>query len=154
MLKGSTVPFLALSALVLSACGSSGPSLSEFKQGFAADKAAFSAIGNDVGVALQTAPKKTNAELATEFSVLASRAAQQQTNLQALKAPSKYRHDLTTLISDFTPVIADLRAIAAAARADNAKAAETSAASLVRHSVTLKSADVGLSRALGIPLTQ
>lgn len=139
-----------LTALALAACGSSGPSLTDFKKGFAADKAAFSAIGNDVGVAVRTAPKKTNAELATEFSVLASRAAQQQTNLQALQPPSTYRHDLTALIGDFTPVISDLTAIAAAARSDNAKAAETSAASLVRHSVTLKAADVSLSRALGI----
>jgi hypothetical protein len=158
----STIPALALAALSLSACGASSssssspaaPSLGAFKTGFARDKAQFSKLGNDLGVAVLGAAKKSNSQLESEFSALAGRTDQQQAALRKLNPPAQYKAKLDELIADFGPVAKEMKAIAAAAGSGNAAAARSSATGLVKDSAALKTVDVALSTALGIPPTK
>ncbi len=171
MPKRSTIPALALAALSLSACGSSSsssssqtssppkasapatPSPGAFKTGFAKDKAQFTKLGNDLGAAIQAAPKKSNSQLASQFDALAARTTQQQAALRQLNPPAQYKAKLDELTADFGPVAKDMKAISAAARSNSASGARTAAARLVKDSAALKAADVALSTALGIPVT-
>ncbi len=163
----ATIPALALATLSLSACGSSSsqtsgssksstpaaPSLSAFKAGFAHDKAQFTKLGNELGLAIRTASKKTNSQLGAEFNTLASRATQQQTKLGKLNPPARYKAKVDELIADFGAVGKDMKAIATASSTNDAAAARSSATRLVKHSAALKTVDVALTAALGLPQT-
>ncbi len=166
----STIPALALAALSLSACGSSSssssghtshrskadtpaPSLSAFKTGFAKDKAQFTALGRSLGAAIQGASKKSNAELGSEFKGLAARTVQQQAQLRKLNPPPRYKGRLDELITAFGSVAGDLEAVAAATGSNDAARARKAATSLVQHSAGLKTVDLALTRALGLPQT-
>ncbi len=169
MSKRLMLPALALAALSLSACGSSSssssqtssqakttpaaPSLSAFKAGFAKDKASFTKLGNDLGVAIQKAAQTSASQLQKEFSALSARTRHEGEKLAKLDPPAKYKAQLDKLVSDFGPVATDMDAIAKAAGTNDATAARKAAASLVRHSAALKTEDVSLTRALGLPQT-
>ena len=153
VLGRSMVSGAILVTLGVAGCGSSGPSLSAFKSGFQADKAQFSAIGRDLQSSLQTAGKKTDAELGAEFSGLAARASQQAASLRKLNPPSKYKNLRDQLASDFDVVTADLSTIASAANSHDSTTARAATIKLIRDSATLKSVDDSLTTSLGLPQT-
>jgi hypothetical protein len=150
----STIASAALLTVVLAGCGgSSGPSLSSFKSGFAADKAQFSKLGTDLGAAVAGAGSKSNSQLATEFGALSSRATQQAAQLRKLDPPSKYKTELASLAAGIDIVAADLRTIAAAATAGDARAARAAAETLAQNAATVQANDQTLTRQLGLPQT-
>ena len=142
----------AVVALAIAGCGgSSGPSLSSYKSGFQVQKTSFRQLGSDLGQAISTAPQRSNSQLATEFATLTQRATAQAAGLRKLNPPSKYKPQNDTLAADFDTVAADLKAIATAASTNNGTAARTDSTKLVRDAAQLKSVDVGLTGALGLP---
>ena len=154
MRSRSTIAACALLSVGLSGCGgSSGPSLSSFKTGFAADKAQFTKLGTDLGVAVTGAAAKSNMQLAAEFGELASRATQQAALLRKLDPPAKYKTELASLAAGIDIVATDLRTIAAAAAAGDPNAARAAAETLAQNSAKVKAADQTLTRQLGLPQT-
>lgn len=150
----STICCAGLLTVALAACGgSSGPSLSSFKSGFAADKTQFSKLGTDLGGAVAGAGAKSNSQLAIEFGSLASRATRQAGQLRKLKPPSKYKTELARLAAGIDIVAADLRTIAAAATAGDANAAKAAAETLAQNAAKVKAADQALTGQLGLPQT-
>ncbi len=154
MSRRSLIGAAALLALVLAACGgSSGPSLSAFKTGFAADKAQFRTLGTDLGAAIEGAGAKSDSALATEFDALSARATQQSAALGKLDPPAKYKAELGRLTSGFRAIASDLQAIATAASAHNAQAARRATTTLVQNAAKIKASDDVLTAALGLPKT-
>jgi soluble cytochrome b562 len=149
----STIASAALLAMLAGCGGSSGPSLSSFKQGFVADKAQFSKLGTDLGAAVRGAGAKSNTELAAEFGALSSRATQQAALLRQLKPPSKYKTEVASLASGIDIVATNLHTIAAAATAGDPKAARAAAETLAENAAKVKAADQAVSSQLGLPQT-
>jgi hypothetical protein len=140
--------------LALAGCGgSSGPSLSTFKSGYSADKTQFRKLGTDLGSEITGAKQKTDAELATELGALAARAKQQASQLSKLNPPSKYKTELSSLVTGFNAVGSDLTVIAAAAAKHDAATAGSTTKTLLRDAATVKTADTSLTKALGLPAT-
>lgn len=84
-------------ALALTGCGgSSAPSLSKFKSDFKSDKATFRQLGLDLQKAITGAQAKTDAQLATEISSLATRASAEASSIAKLNPPAKYKPTLTS----------------------------------------------------------
>jgi hypothetical protein len=137
-------------AAVLAGCGSSGPSLSAFKSGYGAEKAQFNQLGRDLQTVLQTAGKKTDVQLGSEFSGLAARASQQAVALRKLDPPGKFKSQRDQLATDFDTVAADLSAISTAASAHNGATARAATIKLVSDSGSLKAVDQSLTSALGL----
>lgn len=131
--------------------GSSGGKLSAFRAGFAQDRVQFSRLGADIGTAVSTASRRSNAALSTEFGALAARARAQRARLARLKPPARYAARLRVAVSALGHVAEDLRAIAAAAATGNNRAAHDSAAQLVRDSLAFQSSERSLSQSLGLP---
>lgn len=154
MSSRSFIPGAMLLTVALAGCGgSSGPSLSAFKTGFAADKVQFRQLGADLGAALQSAAKKTDAEIAAEFGALSARGTQQAAQLRKLNPPAKFKSDLDQLAASFDTVATDLHTIAGDATASNAAAAKAASETLVVHSATVKTIDRSLTAKLGLPQT-
>ena len=153
-------PTLVVLALVIAGCGSSGsttssgPTTAEFKAEFTAQKAKLKSLGQDVGTAVSTAPKKTNTAIMTEFQSLASRATTLAGSLGQLSVPTQYKAELATLESSITQVAGALHSIEAAAAANDAPAAKAAAETLVADAEQVKSADNALSSKLGLPVTK
>src|SRR5205823_1312733 len=116
---------------------SSGGSLSTFRATFAAAKMQFQQLSSDLKAALSGAASQTDATLATEFSALSSRAADQATKLRALSPPAEYQSQLDQLAASFDKVSADLQAIATAADAGDATAARAATTALVRDAASV-----------------
>jgi hypothetical protein len=143
-----------LAAVVLAGCGgSSGPSLSSFKSGFAADKAQFTKLGTDLATSVEKAGSQSNAELASAFAALSQRATQQASQLGKLDPPAKYKDDLDQLKARFTTVATDLSEIATAATKGDPQAAKAATEKLVQDAAKVKSSDTALTGALGLPQT-
>lgn len=141
-----------LLTIALAACGgASAPSGSAFRSGFKTDKAQFRRLGVDLQHAIGGAQAKTNAQLATEFDSLSTRARQQASKLAKLDPPAKYKHSLDELVAGFKAVAGDLSQIASAARANDVQGAKAATRSLVGHAAQVKAADVAISDALGLP---
>ncbi|MHB8658137.1 MAG: hypothetical protein ACYC91_09310 [Solirubrobacteraceae bacterium] len=141
-----------MSAGLLAGCGgSSSPSLSAFKQGFAAEKAQFQQLGTQLATAIRTAPQNTDAELATQFASLSSSAVQQAARLRKLDPPSAYKSQVGQLASDFDTVAGDLHKISSAATAGDARAARAASTTLVQDSSKLKAVDVAITGRLRLP---
>jgi hypothetical protein len=128
-------------------------SLAGFKTGFAAGQKEFRRLGTDIAQDITGAGNKTDAELATEFSALATRADRQASQLAALRAPARYAQRMTSLVSGFHLIKADLAKIATAAKTHNASSAEKATRALLADAVKIKSADTSLSKDLGLPST-
>ncbi len=145
------VAIVLAAALSLAGCGgSSGPSPSEFRAGFKADRAQFTRLGADIGAAITSAAKQSNAALASEFGHLAARTSRQQAQLRRLRSPAGYRARLRSAISELGRVATDLTAISAAAGSGNAATAKSSAAQLVRDSLAFQSTERSLTQGLGL----
>ena len=114
-------------------------------------KTNFRQLGTDLGQAITAASGKSNSQLASEFTTLSQRATASAAGLRKLNPPSKYRSQNSSLAADFDTVASDMKAIATAASTNNASAARSESAKLVQDAAQLKSVDVSLSSALGLP---
>jgi hypothetical protein len=114
----------------------------------------FQQLSSDLRAALSGAASQTDATLATEFSALSSRAADQATQLRALSPPAEYQSQLDQLAASFDKVSADLQAIATAADAHDATAARAATTALVQDAASVKAADDALTSALGVSTSQ
>jgi hypothetical protein len=140
--------------VALAGCGgSSGPSVSKFKTGFAADKAQFTKLGSDLGTSVENASTKSNTELAAAFAALSARATQQVAQLSKLDPPAKFKNDLDQLKMRFTAVATDLTSISTAATKGDPTAAKTATEKLVKDAAQVKTSDTALTSALGLPQT-
>jgi hypothetical protein len=143
---------IVLLAIALAGCGgSSGPSLSSFKSGFAKDKTDFKKLGADLQTALTKAGSKTDVQLATELGTLSKRAKQQAAQLSKLNPPAKFKTDLHTLVTSLNSVGGDLSQIATAATKHDAKAARALTTTLVQNASKVQSSETALTKGLGLP---
>jgi hypothetical protein len=142
----------------MAGCGSGKSSSSTsqvaFKAGFATSQKEFRKLGTDIAKDITGAGAKTDADLAKEFTALATRAEHQSSQLAALQAPPKYSKRVTSLVAGFHAMKADLAKIATAATDHDASSAEAATRSLLSAAATIKTADVSLSKALGLPGVQ
>jgi hypothetical protein len=139
-----------VAAALLAGCGSSGPSTSEFKSGFQADRTQFRQLGVALQRTVSSARHKTNARLAAEFTKLSKRASRQVERLAELDAPSQYKPTLDRLLTGFRAVTADLKQIATTAADNDPHAASVATRSLLSSAAQVKAADMALSDALGL----
>ena len=151
MRSRSSTTAVTLAALALAGCGSSGPSLSAFKSGFAKDRTQFRQLGTDLATEITHASTKTDAQLATELGSLSSRARQQASQLSQLNPPSEYKHQLDSLVSAFHTVAADLQQISTAATKNDATTAKAYTVKLLGAAAKVKVGDTALSSALHLP---
>ena len=146
---------VALAGIAAAGCGSSSKSSTtsqvSFKSGFATSQAEFRRLGTDIGKDITGAGNKTDAALATEFGNLAKRADQQATQLAALHAPAKRQKQVARMVAGFHAVKGDLSKISTAAVHHDAASAEAATRALLTDAATIKTADVALSKALGLP---
>jgi hypothetical protein len=144
-----------LLTVVVVGCGASGstPSLSTFKQAFAASKAQVRQLGADLGATLQRAATTTDAQLAAEFDQLANRAKTQAAGLRKLDPPAKFKAELSQFSSSLDSVATDLGRIAGAADAHNVKRARAATATLITDAAKVRTADNVLTAGLGLPKT-
>lgn len=133
---------------------SSGGSAAAFKVAFAAAKVQFQQLGSDMQAAVSGAASQTDAELATEFSGLSTRAADQASQLRALSPPPEYQSQLDQLASGFDAVSTDLQTIVTAADAHDGSAAHAAATALLQDAASVKRADDALTSALGLSPSQ
>ena len=142
-------------AIVLAGCGggSSGPSLSAFKRGFAASKVQFRQLGADLGASLQKATTRSNSQLAAEFDKLSARARADVTGLRKLDPPAKFKPELKQFISGLDAVGRDLARIARAADTSDVKTAKAATTALITNAATVRTADNVLTARLGLPKT-
>ena len=130
--------------------GATGPSLSAFKAGYNAARVSATQFGADLGRAIQTAPQRTNSELATEFQQLSTRATREATQLRRLDPPAKYRTQLGQVIAGFGTVRSDLHAISVAASAGDVTSARNGAVKLVNDVAHTRTLDRALTAKLGL----
>ncbi len=109
-----------------------------------------SQFGADLVSAVQTAPRKTNAQLATEFEQLSARARGEATQLRRLDPPSKYQAQLGLLVTGFGTVRSDLHAISLAAAAGDVTGARDSTVKLLKDADHTRTLDRALTAKLGL----
>ena len=145
-------------AVIVAGCGSGKSSSSTsqvaFKAGFATSQKEFRKLGTDIARDITGAGAKTDADLAKEFTALATSAEHQSTQLAALQSPAKYRQRIASLVAGFHAMKADLAKIATAATDHDASSAEAATRSLLSDAAKIKTADVSLSKDLGLPGVQ
>ena len=138
-------------ALALAGCGGSSSSsqTANFGTSFSSTANQLKATSHEIGVAIERAPSRTDAQLASTFSALAARWQNQVNRLKALQPPSSVSTAFNRLKSSATRVEADLNAIAAAAETHNASAAKQATASLVTDILSAKSASTTITNTVG-----
>jgi hypothetical protein len=147
---------VALAAGIATAgCGSSGKSSTtsqvSFKSGFATTQREFRQLGTEIAKDINGAANKTDAELANEFTALAKRTDQQATQVDALGAPAQYEKPVARMSAGLHALKGDLSKISTAASHHDASSAEAATRALLGDAATVKTADVALSKALGLP---
>jgi hypothetical protein len=152
--RGFTLAAGALAAAITGCGGSSGPSTSQFKQQFAAQKTQFRQLGLDAQQALLTANGKSDTALGRQFSALSGRATTTASDLRRLKSPSQYQGEVSQLAAAFDTVATDTKAISGAAAAHDATAARAATARFVQDAGRVKTVDDRISRQLGLPTGQ
>ena len=142
-------------AVAMAGCGSGKSSTSTsqvaFKTGFAGSQKDFRKLGTDIAKDITGAGARTDAQLSREFTALAARAKQQASQLSDLKVPAKYSQRVASLVAGFRGLEADLSKISTAATNHDASSAEAATRALLTHAAKIKTADVSLSKALGLP---
>jgi hypothetical protein len=149
MLRVSPVVLVVFVSLV--GCGSSGPTTSSFKSEFRTQKTTLTALGKDVGAAVEGAGHQTDSTLTKQFEGLASRATALAGALGQLNAPSRFKSELSALQSSVTQVAGTLHSIEAATAANDANAAKAGGESIVANAQQVKTIDNTLSAKLGLP---
>lgn len=155
VISGRLVCALAVAvSLAVTGCGSGKSSSSisqvDFKTGFAANHKAFGVLATEIAKDLTRAASRTDAQLATEFGGLATRADQEASQLAHLTAPSKYAKRMGALVTGFHALKTDLSTISTAATKHNAQSAETATRALLTDAAKIKTADTSLSKDLGL----
>lgn len=151
MHRASSVLLVML--VVLAGCGSSAssePNSSAFKSAFAAQKKTLSALGSDVGAAVEGANRLTDVELTKQFEGLAARATTLASTLGQLEAPKKFKVEIAELQSSLTQVAGTLHSIQAAAAAHDATAAKAGGEAIIVNARQVKTVDDRLSARLGL----
>jgi hypothetical protein len=156
VIKPRLASALVLAGIAAAGCGSSHTSTTtsqvSFKTGFATSQKEFRQLGTDIAKDITGAGNKTDAALAAEFGTLTKRADQQATQLAALHVPAKLKQQVARMVAGFHAVKGDLSKISTAAVHHDAASAETATRALLAHAATVKTADVALSKALGLPV--
>lgn len=134
-------------ATTSSAAGGAGA----FKAAFVADRAQFRALGNSLGKSLKQAGSKTDAQLATEFQNLASRAKAQANKLSQLSPPANLKPAVDKLVTGLNDVAGKLQKIATDATNHDAASAKADTIKMVEQSAQVKAADLQISNALNLP---
>jgi hypothetical protein len=129
-------------ATLLAGCGGGGDDkdTAKFESGAKAATTETTKIGTDIGTAIQTASKQTDAELAATFTDLASRARGVVADLNALDPPAASRAKVNALVSALGTGAQDLDAIGTAARGHDASSARSATQTLVGDSPPIKAA--------------
>ena len=122
-----------------------------FKAAFVADRAQFRALGTSLAKSLNQAGSKTDAQLATEFQNLATRAKAQAGKLSQLTPPANLTPAVDKLVNGLNTVADKLQKIATDATNHNATSAKSDTIKLVEQSAQVKAADVQISNALNLP---
>jgi len=152
MRQAAAIAVTAGLAMSVAGCGGDpGPTKASFAKEFSAERAELRALGADVGTAVSTARRRTDAALATEFAALGERATKLAGSLGQLGAPKAYRGDLLSLQSSVTQVAGTLHAIQAAALAHDATAARAGGEAIVTDAAQVKTYTGVLSTKLGLP---
>jgi len=141
-----------LAALALAACGGSGgadaPTTADFRTEYAPISALIRGIGDDVGTAVTTANKKTDAQLQEQFGELAKRTGSAATALEDTHPPddAAIEQARTQLITGVRQGASDLAAISAAASLSDAAAAKAATIRLIKHSAAVKTPRLKLDK--------
>lgn len=153
MFRATTVLLTTIvAALALAACGGSsggdGPTTADFRTEYAPISASIRGIGNDIGTAVTTANKKTDAQLQTQFGELAKRTGSAAKALAATHPPddAAIEKARTQLISGVRQGASDLAAISAAASLSDAAAAKAATIKLMQHSAAVKTPRLKLDK--------
>lgn len=139
-------------ALLLAAgCGgSSSDQTGKFKTGFLAAVTQLKQTSHAIGLAIEHAPSRTDAQLASTFQGLAARWERQASELQTLKPPSSVATAFHTLTGATARVETDLKSVVTAADTHSPSAAQQAGSSLVRDILDAKSASTTITTKLGI----
>lgn len=116
-----------------------------------ADRAQFRTLGSTLGKSLNQAGSKTDAQLATEFQDLATRAKAQAAKLSQLTPPPKLKPAFDKLVKGLNDVGGKLQKIATDATNHNAASAKSDTIKLVQQAAQVKAADVQISNGLNLP---
>ena len=138
-----------LAALALAACGGGdGPTTADFRTEYAPISALIRGLGSDVGTAVTTANKKTDAQLQTEFGDLAKRTGAAATALAGTHPPddAAIEQARTQLVAGVRQGASDLAAISAAASLSDAAEAKAATIRLMKHSAAVKTPRLKLDK--------
>lgn len=142
-----------LVALVLGAlfATSANASTTSFKAAYTPVNTSIRALGNQIGSALQTADRKTDAQLAVQFGTLATKTLAASSRVAELSgAPTKLRGFQSRLANALASAASDLGGIRNAALAQSVPKAQAALKRLVASATRVKSARDSLARALGL----
>jgi hypothetical protein len=146
---------LVAAALIAAGCGSSSGSStnitqSEFKPNFGQIVNQFKQTSHAIGLGIEHASSKTDAQLAATFSALAARWQSNVTKLKALKPPPSVSAQYQTLTGAATRTESDLNAIVAAAKTHDASAAKHATTKLIKDILQAKTASQTITTKLGV----
>jgi hypothetical protein len=150
-LRAGIVALVAV--LALTACGGSSKTSNQtatFKTNFKAVTGQLRQSSKAIGGAIQTAPSKSDAQLAATFGSLATRWSAQAGELSGLHPPASVSTDFSTLTAAADRVSADLAAVSAAAGKGDVTAARRATGNLIRDILTAKAAATKIDATLGI----
>jgi hypothetical protein len=149
----------AVALVALAGCGGSGgsggsttqtASLPSFKAGLSAVDTKYADLPGDIDTAVTGAGSKSNSQLATEFSGLATRTKAMATDVGKLKPPAKYKADAQRMTAALNAVAKDLSGISTAATNGDVTAAENATKALLTDSGKVKVASDTLDQAVGL----
>lgn len=138
-------------AIGVAACGSSGPSTSDFKKQFSPLDAQTTQIGQQLTKTLQSAGSQNDAQLAAQLTPLATQLQGVNSKLRTLTPSSAVKSDFDQLRTELAQVGADLTGLAAAVRAHDAGTSRTDAQRLVTDGAVVKPTANKVRKALGLP---
>src|SRR5437660_7074545 len=143
-------------ALALAACGGGSKTTTTtdqtavFKTSFKAVTGQLKQTSHGIGVAIQTAPSKTNAQLAATFGGLATEWGARSSELSGLHPPASVTPEFNRLTTSAKQVLGDLTAVAGAAGRNDVQAARGATTSLVQHILAAKASAQKVDAQLGI----
>jgi hypothetical protein len=152
-LRAGIVALVAV--LALTACGGSSKSsttdqTATFKTNFKAVTGQLKQTSHAIGIAIQTAPSKTNSQLAATFGNLATQWGARSGQLSGLHPPASVGTEFSSLRASAGRVLADLTAVSSAVVSNSVDAARRATGSLVRDILRAKAAATAIDAKLGI----
>lgn len=150
MLNRRSIAGALIGTALLMGCGSSSNSTTQFKGAFQSAENGLSQTSDAIGLEIQSASSRTDAQLATAFHALAVRWQSQLSHLETLTPPANVASDFNTLRDAATRAESDLNAIVSAAATHSKGAAEQGGASIVQDVTAARQAAQSLDQKLGI----